>query len=246
MNRIRQAALLAGILCVGLLAGCAAEPAPVPAATVASTPSPTPTFTPVAATTVVGQVATVIDASITPLDAPDGAAVAEFANPTRPGVPLVFLVEEKDGDWLRVSLPMRPNGSSGWIRADAVALNSLTYELEISTADHSVALIENGEEIARYDAAIGTGDTPTPTGDYFITELLQPTNSGYGPYAFGISAFSDVLNDFGGGVGQIGLHGTDDSGSIGQAVSHGCVRLHNEDITYLAGILPLGTPVHIS
>lgn len=85
-----------------------------------------------------------------------------------------------------------------------------------------------------------------PTGDYFITELLQPTNSGYGPCALGISAFSDVLNDFGGGVGQIGLHGTEDSDSIGQAVSHGSVRLRNEDITYLAGILPLGTPVHIS
>lgn len=94
-------------------------------------------------------------------------------------------------------------------------------------------------------AAVGTGDTPTPVGSFYLTELLAPTNSGYGPYAYGISAFSDVLNSFGGGPGQIGMHSTDDSGSI-EAASHGCIRLSNDDITYLAGILPLGTPITIS
>ena len=60
-----------------------------------------------------------------------------------------------------------------------------------------------------------------------------------------MSAFSEVLSTFGGGPGQIGLHGTDDEASIGQSVSHGCIRLSNADITELAQLLPLGTPLTI-
>jgi len=93
--------------------------------------------------------------------------------------------------------------------------------------------------------ATGTGGTPTPHGHFYLTELLAPTNAGYGPYAFGLSAFSDVLSSFGGGPGQIGLHGTDDAASIGKAASHGCIRLANPDITELAQLLPLGTPITI-
>ncbi|HEV7148765.1 MAG TPA: L,D-transpeptidase, partial [Pedococcus sp.] len=95
-------------------------------------------------------------------------------------------------------------------------------------------------------AATGTGGTPTPVGSFFLTELLAPTNPGYGPYAYGLSAFSDVLTSFGGGPGQIGLHGTSEAGSIGHSSSHGCIRLSNADITTLAKILPLGTPVNIT
>ncbi len=87
---------------------------------------------------------------------------------------------------------------------------------------------------------------PNPLGLFYLTELLAPTNSGYGPYAYGLSAFSDVLTSFGGGPGQIGLHGTADAASIGHSVSHGCIRLTNTDITTLAKLLPLGTPVHIT
>ena len=41
------------------------------------------------------------------------------------------------------------------------------------------------------------------------------------------------------------LHGTNNPSSIGQAVSHGCVRLRNEDIETLYRIVPVGTPVYI-
>ena len=88
---------------------------------------------------------------------------------------------------------------------------------------------------------------PTPTGRYYVVELLkQPDPNGvYGPYALGTSAFSQVLYHFGGGPGQIGIHGTDEHGSIGQSVSHGCIRLRNRDIVRLAHVLPLGTPITI-
>ena len=90
--------------------------------------------------------------------------------------------------------------------------------------------------------------TATPTGTYFVVELLQQASpSGvYGPYAFGLSAFSNVFYSFGGGPGQIGLHGTNEPERLGTDVSHGCIRISNAGITRLARILPLGTPVKIT
>ena len=90
--------------------------------------------------------------------------------------------------------------------------------------------------------------TPTPFGQYFITELLKQTNPNglYGPYAFGLSAHSNVLHEFAGGNGEIGIHGTDQPWVIGTSASHGCIRLYNHDILWLSQRLPLGTPVRIS
>jgi lipoprotein-anchoring transpeptidase ErfK/SrfK len=90
--------------------------------------------------------------------------------------------------------------------------------------------------------------TPTPAGLYYITELLkQPNPLGtYGPYAFGLSAHSNVLHEFAGRDGILGIHGTDFPNGIGTDVSHGCIRLSNRAITKLARLLPIGTPVRIS
>ncbi len=95
--------------------------------------------------------------------------------------------------------------------------------------------------------ADGAAATPTPVGRFFITELLrQPARHGlYGPWAFGLSAHSAVLAHWGGGDGQVGIHGTDEPQLIGRSISHGCIRLRNRDIARLARVLPLGTPVDI-
>jgi lipoprotein-anchoring transpeptidase ErfK/SrfK len=90
--------------------------------------------------------------------------------------------------------------------------------------------------------------TPTPAGLYYITELLRqsdPTGP-FGPYAFGLSGHSNVLHEFAGGNGQIGIHGTNEPWAIGTDVSHGCIRVRNEVIRRLAALLPLGTPVQIA
>ena len=95
--------------------------------------------------------------------------------------------------------------------------------------------------------AVGSAQNPTPTGDFFLTDLLDTSNNSgaYGPYAFGLSAHSDTLSEFDGGDGQIGIHGTNDLSSIGNPVSHGCVRVPNAVVVQLASLLPLGTPVTI-
>lgn len=242
--------LAAGVVVGAALAGCAsteptASPSPT-ASTAADQPQPAPSVESVPIEFSVGKAATAVGAEVVAFDAPDGVEVGRFANPVESGAPLVFLVEASEGDWLRVKLPMRPNGSVGWVEASTVTIATLNYSLEVSTAERTVTLLQDNSPVQTFAAAVGTGDTPTPVGSYYLTELLAPTNHGYGPYAYGISAFSDVLNSFGGGPGQIGMHGTDDSGSIGEAASHGCIRLSNDDITYLAGLLPLGTPITIT
>nr|MDQ3383525.1 L,D-transpeptidase [Actinomycetota bacterium] len=204
-------------------------------------PEPEPVAAPAS-----GSAAGALDAEVVVYDAPSGTATQTFANPTASGAPLTFMVTSTADEWVQVQLPVRPNGSTGWVRSQDVTVFDVDYVLKVSTADNTLDVYLDGALIHSFSVATGTGETPTPLGTYYLTELIAPTNSGYGPYAYGISAFSEVLNEFLGGPGQIGLHGTDDSGSIGQAVSHGCIRLSNADITTLAALLPLGTPIQIT
>jgi L,D-transpeptidase-like protein len=170
-----------------------------------------------------------------------------LSNPTSVGAPLVFLVKSRGRGWERVYLPMRPDGSTGWINDRYLSLAWDPYSLQAQLHTHRLILRKKGRLVASFPAAVGRSLLPTPTGRYYLVELLkQPDPNGpYGPYAFGTSAFSKVLYHFGGGPGQIGIHGTDEKGSIGRSVSHGCIRLRNGDIVRLAHELPLGTPVTI-
>ena len=169
-------------------------------------------------------------------------------NPNENGAPLVFLVEEDLGDWLKVLLPVRPNGSTGYVRAADVNVVENPYRIDIALADHRLVVTKGDEVVADEPIGVGTESTPTPGGRYYIKELLQPPDPGgaYGPYAYGLSGFSNVVEEFNGGDGVIGIHGTNEPELIGTDVSHGCIRMSNEAITDLAAVLPLGTPVHIA
>ncbi len=249
----RAVAALA-VLVAGLTgcAGSAEDHAPIGLTTAAASSSPVPAAPPPEqpvpeAEPEYATAVSATSASIEVRDAPAGAVVHTMPNPRESGAPLTFLLDlDPGGEWLRVLLPVRPNGATGWVSRDDVALTSVEHRLEMSTADNTLALYVQDELVDTFEAASGTGDTPTPLGTFYLVELLRPTNAGYGPYAYGLSGFSEVLNDFGGGPGQIGLHGTDDPSSIGRAASHGCIRLSDEDITRLAQTLPLGTPIVIT
>lgn len=177
--------------------------------------------------------------------------VAELTNPTPIGGPLAFQLVETEvpvGTWAEVLLPVRPNGSTGWVRLDHLDLSSNPYRIEIDRADHRLAVYRDGLPWLTTEVAIGTGATPTPVGRFYIIELLKPPtpNGVYGPFAFGLSGFSETLTSYAGGNGVIGIHGTDEPEAIGTDVSHGCIRVENTIITRLAGVIPLGTPVVIS
>jgi hypothetical protein len=170
-----------------------------------------------------------------------------LSNPTQFGAPLTFLVQARGNGWEHVFLPIRPDGATGWVEDRYVSLAWNPYSLQARLSRHELILRKQGHVVARFPAAVGRSVLPTPTGRYYIVELLkQPNPNGvYGPYAFGTSAFSHVLYSFGGGPGQIGIHGTNEQGSIGHSVSHGCIRIPNRDIVRLAHELPLGTPITI-
>lgn len=178
------------------------------------------------------------------------APFASLANPTSTGGPLVFLVSRSRhvAHWIEVYLPTRPNDSRAWIHLRAVRLSRDPYSVFADLSHHVLRVTRGTRVVFRTSVGVGRPTLPTPTGRYYVVELLrQPDPTGaYGPYAFGLSAHSDVLMSFDGGAGQIGLHGTNVPSSVGASVSHGCLRVSGAAITHLAHLLPLGTPVEIS
>ena len=163
-------------------------------------------------------------------------------------IPQVFLVEEQRPDgWIRVLLADRPNGSTGWVRASDVQLTPNPYRMQVTLGDHKIAVFQGTNKIYEGAVAIGASDTPTPPGKYYTRVLIQAPdpNTVYGPFAYGLSAHSEVLTEFSGGDAEVGVHGNNDASVLGKSVTHGCIRMDNDEITKLSKVLPLGTPVEI-
>ena len=164
------------------------------------------------------------------------------------GTPRVFLVQGTRDRWVRVLVPVRPNGTEGWIRRSHIELATTPYRLEVDLGDLQLHVFRRDRQVFQHSVAIGTASTPTPTGLFFTTILARPSSpdSPYGKYAMGLSGYSEVLTTFAGGDGQIAIHGTNQPSLIGTPASHGCIRVDNGTISKLARLLPLGTPVRIT
>jgi lipoprotein-anchoring transpeptidase ErfK/SrfK len=168
-------------------------------------------------------------------------------NPTWEGLPGTFLVHGRQGDWLNVQVSMRPNQATAWIKASEVSLRQTPYRVLIDLGARTLTAYNGSSVILSASVAPGTDDTPTPTGDFFVDGIVRPPDpSGpYGAFQVSVAAFSNVHYSFGGGNGQIAIHGTNRPELIGSPASNGCVRMTNEDVTALASAVPLGTPVRI-
>ena len=178
--------------------------------------------------------------------APNGALLRHFSSRTALGAPRTFLVARTRGpDWLQVELPIRPNGSRGWIRASAVATAVTPMTIDVDRRAHVLTLLRAGVPVRTFPVAVGAPATPTPTGAFFVSDRLPALApyGPYGPYALGLSGYSDVLLTFAGADGVLGIHGTNEDWSIGHPVSHGCIRMHNRDVTWLYRQIGLGAPV---
>ncbi len=158
----------------------------------------------------------------------------------------VFLVAGREGDRLEVLLPVRPNGSRGWIDAATVDVASHDYQIQVSLSGYRMLVQRGTEVVIDTPIGVGTQDTPTVGGDFYTWVLIDPTNAGYGSYAYGLSGFS-TLEQFAGGDGRMGIHGTTDASSIGRNVSHGCVRVPDDVVVQMVEEvgLPLGVPVSV-
>lgn len=154
----------------------------------------------------------------------------------------------KSGSWLHVRLPGRPNSHRGWISTNRTRLTSTGWRILVDLSGRRLT-VYNGDRARRhFRAIVGKPSTPTPRGSFFIEEALALSSyeSG-GPFALATSARSNVFQEFEGGPGQIGIHGTNNlTGALGTAASHGCIRLSTRAITWLARRIGAGTPLTIA
>jgi lipoprotein-anchoring transpeptidase ErfK/SrfK len=150
--------------------------------------------------------------------------------------------------WLHVKLPGRPNGRSAWIRQRGTVASTTSWHIVVELSTRRLIAYRNGRAVRIFKAVVGKPATPTPLGEFFVEESvrLQPVDVG-APFAFALSARSDVLQEFDGGPGQIAVHGLANVGGVpGTAVSHGCVRLDSDTMRWLAARMDPGVPVTIS
>jgi lipoprotein-anchoring transpeptidase ErfK/SrfK len=183
-----------------------------------------------------------------------GARVIEPVAAVRPltqvrtVLPVMGAVKGKDGNrWVHVRLPGRPSGHTGWILADQTIRSSTEWRLVVDVSKRTVSVYRDGRLVKSFSAVVPKAATPTPYGQFFVEEALAiaPSDHG-GPYALAISARSDIFQEFEGGPGQIGIHGTNGlSEPLGSAASHGCIRLAPSAITWLAKRIGGGVPVTV-
>jgi hypothetical protein len=161
---------------------------------------------------------------------------------------VLTVLEGPRAGWARVMLPGRPNGSAGWVLTDGMSLFAVEGTLTIDLSDRTLTYRVGDAEVLTSEIGVGSSRNPTPIGLFFVTDTVTMANpdSAWGPHALGLSARSDTVTEYNGGDGIIGIHGTNSPSSIGQATSLGCIRVPNEIITRLHGMVRLGTPVEIS
>jgi lipoprotein-anchoring transpeptidase ErfK/SrfK len=185
-----------------------------------------------------------------------GAVVWRIATATKWGDgPQQLLVlgrsRDKSGhEWLKLRLPIRPNGSSGWVRADFVRLTRTLFWIDVSRGKRLVSVYRRGVLKRRFRAVVGAPATPTPRGLFAIYDpIRQKDPNGFlGPWALHLTAFSNVLDNYGGGPGRVAIHGRGGASlrdPLGSARSHGCIRIDNANVSWLARVAPRGTPVFV-
>ena len=229
---------------------------PVIAATTTTTVAPTTTSTTSSSTTTT--LPTEVPAS-TELATPKGE-VPVYASPEGAaigtvgfwyGYPMTMPVvqEARDGAWLRIMMPERPNGLTAWVRADTVTRSTSPWRMVLELSETRVHVYKDGFEVWSAPVGIGRDHTRTPTGSYFVAVIEKPGPPGYGPIVLNLNAHSEDIESWqGSGDAITAFHGPFGSEELirsgGGKVSNGCVRMLPEDQIKMDGVA-LGSPVDI-
>jgi lipoprotein-anchoring transpeptidase ErfK/SrfK len=145
--------------------------------------------------------------------------------------------------WFHVDVPMRPNGTTAWIRAGAAALRPAQNRIVVHRGLRTIEVFRGAQRLLLAKVAVGAPGRETPLGDFYVTARFHPDDPFLGVFALETSAYSRLTEWPGGGV--VGIHGTSKPWLLGQAVSHGCVRVSNATAAALRRLAPLGTPISI-
>jgi lipoprotein-anchoring transpeptidase ErfK/SrfK len=163
----------------------------------------------------------------------------------RPQIVLALeLRAEQNGRlWFKISLPGRPNGRVGWIPAPSASLRPSVASIVVRRGARTLELVRGGKVQLRTRVAVGKRGAETPLGRFYVTSRFRPRDRFLGSYALETSAYSKLSEWPGGGV--VGIHGTPRPDLLGQAVSHGCIRVSNAAALRLKRLAPAGTPITI-
>jgi lipoprotein-anchoring transpeptidase ErfK/SrfK len=145
--------------------------------------------------------------------------------------------------WFKLSLPMRPNGTVGWIPAATATLKPTRNRIVVHRGLRRIELLRDGKRLLSAKVAVGAPGRETPLGEFYVTARFVPDDPFLGAFAFETSAYSRLTEWPGGGI--VGIHGTSKPWLLGQAVSHGCVRVSNQTALALKRLAPVGTPISI-
>jgi hypothetical protein len=246
------AAAFAGVLVLALvrIQTDGEEPAslPVPVRPAFSIPRPTPINSPAHASRWANVLHPVAARSA---PRPSAPIVGMLERRTPEGTSNLVLVVENtavDGRlWAKVRLPVLPSNTTGWIPRRALGgYRVVQTRLVVDRGSLTATLFRNGKRVFHARVGLGRPQWPTPSGEFYIRNRLRDFKSSfYGPLAFGTSARSSVLTDWPAG-GFVGIHGTDQPELLPGQVSHGCIRMRNEDILELGRLMPVGTPLTIT
>jgi lipoprotein-anchoring transpeptidase ErfK/SrfK len=255
------AALLLGpIAVVGVVRGeASAKPRASPPPSTQATTTTAPQERATIATTTVESLGVRAEPSAT------APLLTSLAATTGYGFTTTMLVESEQAasapGWVPVLIPFqKPNSTVGWVPAAEVTLSETTYEIEISLSRHELVLLNAGAPVLSTTVILGTPETPTPPGRFYVTDPLNcnvetvpgypvaECSSAYGAFAIGISGLSEVLDSFDGTIPQLAVHGTDlPPTELGKDLSNGCVRIPNDVVLQMARTVPLlGVPVTVT
>jgi lipoprotein-anchoring transpeptidase ErfK/SrfK len=179
---------------------------------------------------------------------PAGHSLVRLGTKTQFGSPQALWVVTHVPGWLGVMTSQAGNNRVAWIAQSSASLSREPWELKVSLGARRLTVLDAGKVVVSYTVAIGQPDAPTPTGRFAVTDRLV-TGDPEGPYGCCILALSahspHAIQGWTGGT-RIAIHSTPETGSIGEAASHGCVRVTLAEGRWLLAHIPLGTPTLIS
>jgi lipoprotein-anchoring transpeptidase ErfK/SrfK len=114
----------------------------------------------------------------------------------------------------------------------------------VNLAERRLKVVRGGEIAGEYEVAVGKPETPTPTGEFRISVKQLHPGPPTGVFGARWMEFYRVTTSDG-VVRLYGIHGTNAPQKIGEAVTHGCIRLSNHDVKEVYREAYIGEPVKI-
>jgi hypothetical protein len=179
-------------------------------------------------------------------ESPGGKVIDTVGEETEFGSPTAFAVQRARDGWAAVPTAHFQNGKLAWLRLNPRSLRarSTYYSVEIDLSEFRTDLLRRGRVINSFEVSIGMPEAPTPTGRFAVTDTFRgDLNPAYGCCAVALTARQTRLPSGWLGGDRIAIHGT--SGPLGAAISHGCVRAEDPEVSDLVDRLWPGTPVTI-